>query len=277
MKTSLRCFAALALGLALLFPSLRAAGPSVETRVSRLNELVTLTDDQAAKVARIFRREDLEVEAIPATDRPMRTFEIRQASRDAVRLVLTPAQQKIYDRAPQMKGGGLTLGTPDMRVAALDTKVQLTPAQKKVALEVYTEEFETLVAIPPSERMEKGMSARQAARDQIVRILTPAQQAKMDTDRSANQAKAAEDRSAIKAILLASPNVAAHFGANASVAPGSTGSSSEGADGNRSGRDEYRIKGSTRSETVTVFWERKPASTPLRVTRIETPSGAIVP
>jgi hypothetical protein len=97
-----------------------------------------------------------------------------------VRAVLTEEQQKIYDRAPQTKGGGLTLISAETKLNRLDQLVSLSPQQNAVARKIFDEEFESIISLPPADRGNKGMEYRQAARAQVRAILTPAQQEKFD-------------------------------------------------------------------------------------------------
>lgn len=249
-----------------------AAAPSPEARVARLHELVTLTADQQSKIAEVFRKEDAALLALQSRgQRPLDGIEARQESRERVRALLTPAQRKIYDRAPQIKGGGLNLPTAEMKVANLDKTVGLTAAQKTVARQVYDEEFEALVSLSPAERPMKGMDARQAARDQIRALLTPDQLKKLDDERTASLTPAVEEKAAIENALRASASMANRIGALVSLS-WSSASSSTDSNGNRKGVHRFKAVGATSSENLVVTWEA-PAGGSLKLTRVETAGG----
>lgn len=269
MKSLLRpLLAALALGLAFLPSPGRAAGPTPEVRVVRLDQLVGLTSDQKPKVADVFRREDAELLALNPSDRPLKAMEVRQASRDRVRALLTPAQQKIYDRAPQVRGGGLTLPTPETKLANLDKNVGLTEAQKAVAMQVFQEEFEALVAIPPGERLERGQPYRTAAQDQVRALLTPEQLAKMDGARQAERAEDKANRTAVENVLRASKTIAARLGPIASLSVVTSMASTTSKDASIKGTFTFRAVGGTATDTLVASWEKTSAASDLRVVRV---------
>jgi hypothetical protein len=278
MKKSLRSlFLALIAGATFLPLAGRAAGPTVETRLARLDQLLALTPAQKTQAAEVFRLEDSElVTAGSLEDRVMKNMEARQASRARIRALLSPAQQKVYDRAPQMKGGGLTLPSPETKLAQLDREVGLSAAQKKVALEVFQEEFEALVALPQSERPEKGASYRQAARDQVRALLTPDQLSKMDSNRQALIDQAAAERKAIEDAVRAAPGIVARVGSVVGMSMTAATAIMNSKTGLQSGTASYRIVGSTRTENLTVNWE-KDATSQVRLVRIATAGGELLP
>ena len=267
--------AALALGLAFL-PSLgHAAGPAPETRVARLDQLVALTPLQQAKVADVFRREDAELLALDPSETPVKTMEVRQASRDRVRALLTPEQQKIYDRAPQVRGGGLTLATPENKLANLDRTVGLTGAQKAVAMQVFQEEFEALVTIPPGERLERGQPYRVAAQDQVRALLTPEQLAKMDGARQAERAEDKANRTAVENVLRASKTIMARLGPIASLSVVTSMASTTSKDASIKGTYTFRAVGGTATDTLVASWEKSSPASDLRVVRVTLGGEAI--
>ncbi|MEO5958037.1 MAG: hypothetical protein ABIZ49_11275, partial [Opitutaceae bacterium] len=267
-----------AIGLALFSLPVRAAGPTVESRVDRLHQLVTLTTPQKTRIVEIFRLEDTELAALTKEDRLIKGMDSRQASRARVRAALTPAQQKIYDRAPQMSGGGLTIPTAENRLARLDESVTLTAAQKKVALLVYEEEFESLVSLSPAERPEKGMPFRQAARDQIRAVLTPDQLAKMDGAQESVRTQANAERTAIENQLRASSGLVAHLGAIVSFTMNSSMMTVAGVrGGEQKGTYTFRVVGATGTDTITASWEKSSATAPIRITGLVNGSGKPIP
>jgi hypothetical protein len=124
-------------------------------------------------------------------------MDIRLNARAQIHTILSPAQQKIYETAPQRLGGG---ATQDISVAVdrLDKLVGLTAAQKVQAAEIWAKQEHALQAITSMEdRMIKGMPIRQNARAEIHAILTPAQQKIYDTSPQRLGGGAMQDAAAI--------------------------------------------------------------------------------
>lgn len=183
MKTSPKILLLAAL-LAALFP-IAAPGQAMnlakpETVVASVDRLLTLTPAQKAQVERIVQRAAADLLALPERERLMDKGEIRPRMRNEIRAVLTPAQLHLYNRTSQMNGGGLTLQTPENKVARLDALVQLTPEQKTRALGIFTEELDALLDLPEARRGPDGVAVRQTARTMTRELLTAAQQALYD-------------------------------------------------------------------------------------------------
>jgi len=151
-----------------------------ETMLARLDALVTLTDDQKAAVLNVFEAESQVLLSIPEADRPQQGAAARREALAAVRAYLTPEQQWKYDRTPQMFGGGLTLMSPESKVARLNALVMLTDAQKTAARKAFETELDALLAIPEADRPAQGAAARQGAMAAVRALLTPEQQAIFD-------------------------------------------------------------------------------------------------
>lgn len=158
---------------------LRCLAMSPDARVARLHELVPLASDQKGVAADIFRREDMALASASPQDLQARWL-IRTASMEEIRLLLTPAQRKVYDRAPQTRGGGLTRMAPETKVSRLDAAVGLSLEQKAMALKIFEEELDALLEIPATERPDKGMEARQNVHHFIRALLNPEQLAKYE-------------------------------------------------------------------------------------------------
>ncbi len=183
MKSSFRLFfTALALGLAFLPVAGRAqgAGQNPENMVARLDNVVGLSGSQRAQALEIFSKETDALNAFTPQERPVKGMEIRQAALAEVRALLSPVQRKRYDLTPQGQGGGLTLMTPENEVARLNVAVALTADQKAGAMEIFTEQIEALMDIPPADRLEKGAPIRQATKARVRALLTAEQQEKYD-------------------------------------------------------------------------------------------------
>jgi hypothetical protein len=151
-----------------------------ERMIDSLDHAVGLTDEQKIQATAIITRAITELAAIPEAERLRDPGLIRPQMRAGIRAILTPAQQKKYDRTPQLDGGGLTLQTPENKMARLHALVTLTAAQKIQALEVFTKELDALLDLPEAERAAGGAAARQTTRAEIRAILNPAQQAQYD-------------------------------------------------------------------------------------------------
>jgi hypothetical protein len=174
--------ATLALTLALLPVNSLAQGSGMnpESRVARLDGAVALTDDQRARATEIFQKETDAINRLTPPERPVKTMDLRQATMTQVRALLTPAQRKIYDFTPQIRGGGLTMMAPENEVARLHAAVSLTTEQQAAAMGIFTAQIAGLMDIPPADRALKGMAIRQGTRAQVRALLTPEQQAKYD-------------------------------------------------------------------------------------------------
>lgn len=82
------------------------ARQTAEVMTERLHALVTLTAGQKLKAREIFHEANDELFALPVDERPVEGMPIRVKMRADIRSLLTPAQQSVYDAAPQYLGGG---------------------------------------------------------------------------------------------------------------------------------------------------------------------------
>lgn len=172
--------AALTLGSLCFVLGIQAAGMKSETRVARLDQLVTLTDEQRAQAAGIFQAEDAAIEALPVPDRLMKGTEPRQKSRQQIRALLSPTQRNKYDLAPQTLGGGLR-SNPDNMVHTLDGLLALSDEQKQRAgIILWSELADQLAAVPEGGEL-MGFRWREGTRDKLRAFLTPAQLQKYDS------------------------------------------------------------------------------------------------
>ncbi len=67
---------------------------------TRLDAVVTLTDDQIGQVAAIFTQESADLQPLTPEEQPTKGREIRQAAKAQVRALLTPEQQQKFDANP---------------------------------------------------------------------------------------------------------------------------------------------------------------------------------
>jgi Spy/CpxP family protein refolding chaperone len=122
MKSIFRSFiGVLAVGAALLPatsmaqngppPAEKRGGPGggrmgFEQMVARLDEAVTLTDEQKTKIAAIYKEQMAAMQAIPQEERREKMRESMAATREKVRALLTPEQAKKFDDMPAPGRGG---------------------------------------------------------------------------------------------------------------------------------------------------------------------------
>lgn len=249
--------------------TMTVGGLTPTARADKLDGLVRLTADQRAKAIDIFTRQDAAMERATSTQRPP-LFRIFEAAQAELRSILTSDQLKIYDRTPQSEGGGFNYVEPQFRVKQLDKEVGLTADQKKVALAVYTEEYDALRALPFDQRAGAGTKFNRAATDQIRAILTPAQIDKRDSTEAASNARAEEEITAIEKAVRDSAGIRTRVGAKVGeiLDLQRQGRSVRNPKGNRLGEARFKVSSESSSEFITVYWERVPATAPLKVTKI---------
>jgi len=100
-------FAAVLFGL-LLAPVLSYADyMPAERQLERLENIVTLSSTQKSEALQIYQNLKDVMDDMNPTDRPVKGAQSRQDALAAIRSILTPGQQKIYDQTPQRLGGDL--------------------------------------------------------------------------------------------------------------------------------------------------------------------------
>jgi hypothetical protein len=245
-----------------------------EARANNTDAVVHLTSDQKAKLIDILRREDVAMTQASSAEPRIPFFKIFEAAQKEIRALLTADQVKVYDRTPQRQGGGLTIIEPQFKVKDLDNTVGLASDQKAVALEIYTEEYESLRLLSPEERPTLGAKYREAATAQIQAILTPSQIARRDGVIAASTARADEEINAIEQAVHDSAGVAARVGPH--IAIKRMGRSARNPSGDRLGDAHLKVTGDKGSETVVVYWERKPATAPVKITKITDAQNVVI-
>jgi hypothetical protein len=122
MKLSLRFYSwALVFGLALTPAVSLADYQSADMALEHLENVVTLSPEQERQALQIFQNlKDIMDDMTPA-ERPQKGAQSRQDAIAAIRSILTPEQQAIYDRTPQRLGGGSHVSDPAM--SALQAKI----------------------------------------------------------------------------------------------------------------------------------------------------------
>ncbi len=101
----------------------RAASYGTPDRaIVKLESIVHLSFRQEHEAYKIFDNLKTAMDALPATaDKLQKMVQINHDARTAIRAILTPDQQMIYDRTPQRLGGGMTKADPAM--IALQKKI----------------------------------------------------------------------------------------------------------------------------------------------------------
>ena len=133
----------LVLGLALTPALSLAAYQSAEDALGNLETFLVLTPDQEKKALQIFQTLKDVMDTMTPEERPVKGMQYRQDARAAIRAILTPEQQAIYDRTPQRMGGGMT--SPDPAMSALRGKISafarnLARSSPEIAAQVGTVE-----------------------------------------------------------------------------------------------------------------------------------------
>ena len=187
-------------------------------------------------------------------------------------------------------GGGTNT---DLRLDRLDQLVTLTAAQKTAAEDIFTEQNTALRAFPSIEdRAVKGVTIRQNARAKIRALLSPSQQqiydvtpqrfggGAMHDPTNPVPAQQREIREFLAGLIKNSPEVAARLGKIGEVADtGRSDSNASFADGqllSMRGHVRFNVKGSTRSERLTIEWEKQSESAPINIIRIEGANGEVI-
>jgi hypothetical protein len=245
---------------------------SAELKLGRLDELVRLSGIQKSAALDLFRQENQLLDAMSPQIRTDKGGEVRQAIRERLRAVLTPEQRKVYDRAPQTRGGGLTLPAPEMKVARLDAVVHLTVEQKSGARRIYEEELDGLLDLSAAERVEKGAPIRRAAIEKVQALLTSEQLAKQDAGKAAIQAQVTEERKFVNAVLRSSPAVVTRLGPVVAVDL-QVLSVTESDNHFRQGKHACNVTGERRTEVLSVSWDQATPESPLRLVGIEDADG----
>jgi hypothetical protein len=113
MKSSCFLLPCALLGLALA-PALRAVNYlAADLQLERLENIVTLTAAQEKQALAIFQNLKDAIEGMTDAERlGARGMQARRDALAAIRAILTPDQQQVFDRTPQRLGGGSTAADP---------------------------------------------------------------------------------------------------------------------------------------------------------------------
>ncbi len=73
-----------------------------ERRLKQLDERLQLTEEQKVKIRAIWDASETQVRAIQASsgDKPKRLRDLAAQTREHIRVILTPVQQKVFDTLP---------------------------------------------------------------------------------------------------------------------------------------------------------------------------------
>ncbi len=123
MKLSLRSLlGAMALGLTLAPALGRADYQTADRTLEKLETVVPLTPAQEKQALQIYQNLKDVMDSMDPATRPAKGAQSRQDALAAIRAILTPEQQAIYDQTPQRLGGGAKGVDPAMR--ALNQKIR---------------------------------------------------------------------------------------------------------------------------------------------------------
>jgi hypothetical protein len=173
--------------------------------------------------------------------------------RAAIRALLTPEQQGIYDISPQTEGGGATINAAN-RTSDLDRTVVLTDTQILQVAALYQKQVEALATLAPADRTGPAAAPIfQTTKAEIRALLTPEQQVKWDAN--PNSAPDLEERAYVTSVIKSSSILTARLGVITRVIPSNTSVTSVD-DQVLSGVYHYRVIGATGSTSLTVNWER---------------------
>jgi hypothetical protein len=111
----------LAFGLALTPAISMADYQPAEVALGKLENIVTLTPTQQKQALEIYQNLKVVMDDMDPADRPMKGMQSRQDALAAIRAILTPDQQAVFDSTPQRLGGDLK-NDPVMR--ALNLKIR---------------------------------------------------------------------------------------------------------------------------------------------------------
>jgi hypothetical protein len=92
-----------------------------DVALGKLESIVTLTPAQKDQALQIFQNLKDVMDSMDPAERPAKGAQSRQDAIAAIRAILTPDQQAVYDRTPQRLGGGAKGLDPAMR--ALHQKI----------------------------------------------------------------------------------------------------------------------------------------------------------
>lgn len=79
---------------------------TVEARVDRLDQAVTLTAEQKTKITALYKAQQEKLQAIPQEERREKGMALMQETQKQVRALLTAEQQAKFDAMPQWGRGG---------------------------------------------------------------------------------------------------------------------------------------------------------------------------
>jgi hypothetical protein len=113
---------AMALGLALAPAISRADYQPADRALEKLEAFVTLTPTQEKQALQIYQNLKDVMDSMDPATRPTKGAQSRQDALAAIRAILTPEQQAIYDQTPPRLGGGAKTVDPAMR--ALNQKIR---------------------------------------------------------------------------------------------------------------------------------------------------------
>jgi len=243
--------------------------------VHRLDKLVHLSADQSAAATIVFEHQLQALAPLSADERRgAGTVKVNTQMRTDIRALLTPEQQQIYDTSPQTEGGGAMVNVAN-RTSSLDRTVTLSDAQVLQVATLYQSQVSALAALAPDERQgPKAKSIFQATRAQVRAVLTPEQQAKFDANPTG--APDMEEKAFVSSVIKSSPGLIARLGAISRVVS-RRASVTIGDEQVLNGEYRCRVVGASRTENLTVSWERAPETGAISIIKVVGEDGIPIP
>lgn len=177
-------------------------GERVKQRMTELSEHLNLTEEQKKAIEPIIANEIKEIQALRADTTLSREEKIekmkaiRQTTKEEINKVLTPEQQGKWTEAKEemkdetKENVGLMI---QQRMAAMSERLNLSDAQKQKIQPIVENEIKGMLAarddesLSQEQKVEKMKAIRQTSREDINKVLTPEQKAKLEEAKAPEQ------------------------------------------------------------------------------------------
>jgi Spy/CpxP family protein refolding chaperone len=178
-------------------------------RMAELSERLNLTDEQKDAIRPVIEKEIKDIQALRADsalskeEKIEKMKAVRQATQEEIKNVLTPEQQgKLTEAKAEMKEEAKeNIGQiVQLRMAAMSERLELTDEQKQKIQPILENEMKEMSAarddgtLSREQKQEKMKTIRQTAREEINKVLTPEQKAKLEERKSPGQPRRARRR-----------------------------------------------------------------------------------
>lgn len=176
------------------------ARDNIAMRIQRMSQHLNLTEDQKSKITPILQSQMEQARSIrqdtslTPDQRRAKMKELRESTRSQIEPILTPEQREKMENFAQRRKemrGGREMGMGSARqMDRLSQKLNLTDEQKsklQPLFEEHRKQMQSLwqdTSLTPEQRREKAKELRQANHQQMLAILTPEQQQKLQQMRA---------------------------------------------------------------------------------------------